>query len=857
MKYQIFTFFCFLTQISAVFGRTEINEVVYTTSDGYSIPIKIYLPDNVNSLSPVQFYVHGGGWNGGNIDGVPPATIASDGLLLCDPLGVVYVGLAYRCKGNNGTFQKAIEDLEASVSWFLDRAVEYNADISRIGFSGSSAGSTLASVMAQKYDACKLFIGNEGMYNIVDLDNELSGFPDAPSREDYGLVTPEEKLNASAFYNLRFPIPPASLLLQGKDDWLCHYSQTEEFSAKIIASGGECKTVFYESINHTSLSIDYPGVLKNSILEIGEHLIEEFQILGRDLVGVESQLDTWLSDEYPYEVFPENLLYEGSWQDKRGSYYFNENGTCYHRTDSDIDNYTYTVDNAKLILSNDLETKVFYMRKNDRTLYELILQEGRYKSRVYNYSLIPHPKEIYVKEEANGDGSSLDNALGSLQDAYAMASSNIGDDIIVVSGEIIVTTPVSLTDAFDKVQIISANVGYGGMQGIITNTASANQVFRTTTDAANTEIIGIYFQNITGSGAGGFIGGISTSHMVFDNCQFTNLVTLSGNGNININNTSFTFNLCKFYGNTTLNGSGGVFFVTGNGQLTIDKCLFENNSSKLINTTQQASGGAILVSSNGNLAVVNSTFYKNTTEYQGGAVAISGNASADFSNVTMFENNCVNTDSKTTFGGGLSVGGAGGTLSLNNSLLYNNISDSSRDMRLTGTKQKYIYNTLCSDFNAGGAIPIIISSNLNADLASSNLYFDDLVGVVKYGSSNLDSPIDFGDASLLPSLVDQLGNDRISILNKIDAGAWDSEKVLATQRFENYTEIKEEAIIFSDRIQFKNVMSNSLYQIYSFPGELQKKGTINKDDIINIDFLKDGAYFIRLESGYAIKFIKI
>ena len=87
---------------------------------------------------------------------------------LSDQLGVIYVGLAYRCKGNYATFSDAIEDLEASVQWFFDNADTYNADITRIGFGGASAGSTLAAIMAQKYTNCKLLVGAEGMYNLVE-----------------------------------------------------------------------------------------------------------------------------------------------------------------------------------------------------------------------------------------------------------------------------------------------------------------------------------------------------------------------------------------------------------------------------------------------------------------------------------------------------------------------------------------------------------------------------------------------------------------------------------------------------------------------------------------------------------------
>lgn len=124
--------------IPNLYAFKTIDDVA-TSVAGYDIPIKILLPEKADGKSPVHFYVHGGGWNGGTETEVPGAGIPGDARFLCDRLGIIYVGLAYRCKGNNGTFQLAIEDLEASVSWFMARADQYNADLTRIGFGGSSA----------------------------------------------------------------------------------------------------------------------------------------------------------------------------------------------------------------------------------------------------------------------------------------------------------------------------------------------------------------------------------------------------------------------------------------------------------------------------------------------------------------------------------------------------------------------------------------------------------------------------------------------------------------------------------------------------------------------------------------------
>ena len=89
-------------------------DTIATKLGNLAIPIKIYLPKKSVEKSPIYFFVHGGGWNGGTQNEVPSATLSGDVNFLANELGIIYVGLAYRCKGNNATFADAINDLEQS-----------------------------------------------------------------------------------------------------------------------------------------------------------------------------------------------------------------------------------------------------------------------------------------------------------------------------------------------------------------------------------------------------------------------------------------------------------------------------------------------------------------------------------------------------------------------------------------------------------------------------------------------------------------------------------------------------------------------------------------------------------------------
>jgi acetyl esterase/lipase len=356
----------------------KITDTVATKAGGYDIPIRIIVPKKSTAKSPVYFFVHGGGWNGGNATNVPPAKLHSDANYLGNQLGIVYVGLAYRCKGNNATFSDAIEDLEASVQWFFDNADTYNADITRIGFGGASAGSTLAAMMAQKYINCKLFVGAEGMYNLVEHSEERSTFPSQKAREVYGLATEEESNKASAFYNLS-QNPPSTLLLHGDADVLCHYTQSIKFAEKIKSQGGKAKVLLYKEINHTTLNPSIPDVFKESILEIATLFVTEFE-LDKNLDSLKILLDKRLKNQYSSTEINQNKIV-GSWIRLDTKLVFKNDGNGFLENlktkKRNEFNYSFTNDDIKVIINNSSKVKTFKLKKNTNFICEHIKEGNR------------------------------------------------------------------------------------------------------------------------------------------------------------------------------------------------------------------------------------------------------------------------------------------------------------------------------------------------------------------------------------------------------------------------------------------------------------------------------------------------
>ena len=359
-------------------------DTIATKGGSYDIPIKIQLPKKSIEKSPIFFFVHGGGWNGGTQNEVPPATISGDANFLVNELGIIYVGLAYRCKGNNATFADAINDLESSVKWFLDNANRFNADTTRIGFGGASAGSTLSAVMAQKYPNCLVYIGSEGMYDLVDHDEKQSPFPNAEARKIYGLDTKEKSKMASAFYNLKVP-PPTSLLLHGKEDRLCHYTQSIKFAEKIKKAGGKAKVMLYDEINHTCLSAAYPDVFKKSVIEIANLFISEFKIKNNNIETIQTALDKQLENQYPSKNVTESKII-GSWRLNNENIVFKPNGKGEQKNNNNVKEFNYTIENDSIkIITEKQKERLFFLRKNNTNMFELITDNKENKYRRLNY----------------------------------------------------------------------------------------------------------------------------------------------------------------------------------------------------------------------------------------------------------------------------------------------------------------------------------------------------------------------------------------------------------------------------------------------------------------------------------------
>ena len=127
--------------------------------------------------------------------------------------------------------------------------------------------------------------------------------------------------------------------------------------------------------------------------------------------------------------------------------------------------------------------------------------------------------------------------------------------------------------------------------------------------------VNIYSEHVT-SGATVYIHG----------CTFTNNSAFAGGAVfMNCDETNLDVSDSIFIGNTAHGGVGGAIFVSTDGNVNIDGCIFWSNVNHIMRTssyTLNINGGAVCCNVGGDLKLVNNNFTNNEAASSGGAVYV-------------------------------------------------------------------------------------------------------------------------------------------------------------------------------------------------------------------------------------------
>jgi arylformamidase len=135
----LFALFAALSLLSTARAQTDKTDIPYTDPADKLQTLDVYAPANAKNL-PVVFWIHGGGWRGGDKNDVKEKPKA-----FMDK-GFVFVSVNYRLVPAV-EMATLVRDVAKSFHWVHDHIAEYGGDPSHILVGGHSAGAQLAALL--------------------------------------------------------------------------------------------------------------------------------------------------------------------------------------------------------------------------------------------------------------------------------------------------------------------------------------------------------------------------------------------------------------------------------------------------------------------------------------------------------------------------------------------------------------------------------------------------------------------------------------------------------------------------------------------------------------------------------------
>jgi len=127
------------TSVTAARADNVKRNIPYAEPANERQMLDVYAPENARDL-PVAFWIHGGGWQGGDkmsAHAKPKAFVDK---------GYVFVSTNYRLLPNVD-METIVRDVAKSIRWVHDHIAEYGGDPKRLVVMGHSAGAQLAALI--------------------------------------------------------------------------------------------------------------------------------------------------------------------------------------------------------------------------------------------------------------------------------------------------------------------------------------------------------------------------------------------------------------------------------------------------------------------------------------------------------------------------------------------------------------------------------------------------------------------------------------------------------------------------------------------------------------------------------------
>lgn len=249
-------------------AREVIRDQPYAQRDSGSLKLDLFLPEETGSgPAPLVVYIHGGNWEAGtrNLvppEGEPPTTEALAAQRLVNN-GYAVATVDYRFSRIEPA-PAQLEDIAEAVRWLQSAAGEWNVDGQRIALWGGSAGGQLATLAGAVADGSSPIGRLDGIFAVVnwfgptDLSAEAERDTEVGQRIR-GIVArflgcapvdcPDKAEAASPVKNLSGDEPPF-LIQHGTSDEMVPVEQSLDFASEVRKRGGVAEMHPYAGLGH-------------------------------------------------------------------------------------------------------------------------------------------------------------------------------------------------------------------------------------------------------------------------------------------------------------------------------------------------------------------------------------------------------------------------------------------------------------------------------------------------------------------------------------------------------------------------------------------------------------------------------
>lgn len=176
----------FIGAVKADLSYDVVERVVYKNSTDYKLDLSICSPFDITAPAPVIVFFHGGGLRGGDL------TQGFD--RICNtvvPHGYVVVSANYRLAPLY-PHPAQLDDAQYVIRWVRSQASVYNINPDKIIVSGSSAGASLAAIVATRSTTRNLAYGLSNYSSRVQGTIVLAGVYNFSNPELLGLWNPTQ-----------------------------------------------------------------------------------------------------------------------------------------------------------------------------------------------------------------------------------------------------------------------------------------------------------------------------------------------------------------------------------------------------------------------------------------------------------------------------------------------------------------------------------------------------------------------------------------------------------------------------------------------------------------------------------------